>query len=51
VFLFTIGLAGVVLPNSSIDICITWYLLCISTLPLCSINRSGICNYKRICSM
>jgi len=31
--------------------CITWHLLFSSTLPLCSINRSSICNHGRICSV
>jgi len=31
--------------------CITWYLLRSSTPPLCPINRSSICSYRRIFSM
>jgi hypothetical protein len=31
--------------------CITRYLLRSSTLPLCTVNRSSICNYWRICTM
>jgi len=31
--------------------CITQYQLCSSTLPLRPINRSSICNHRRICSM
>ena len=31
--------------------CITRHLLCSSTLPLCPISRSSVCNHGGICSM
>jgi hypothetical protein len=31
--------------------CTTWYLLRSSTFPLCTINGSSICNYRRLCAV
>ena len=31
--------------------CITWYILCSRTLPLCLIYRSSVCHYRGLCSL
>lgn len=31
--------------------CPSWHILCSCALPLCAVNRSCICYYRRICSL